>query len=71
VVKVNVKTGFSFAHNGYDVREYTPGVQEIPGDAAELAIEEGWAEKHASSEKAQTAAPANKAQRAARANKGR
>jgi hypothetical protein len=41
----NVKKPFKYAHGGHTVVAYEPGEQDLPDDAAKVALAEGWAEK--------------------------
>jgi|WetSurMetagenome_2_1015567.scaffolds.fasta_scaffold383058_2 hypothetical protein len=39
----DVKNPFDFYHDGVTKTSYAAGVQDIPDDAAEIAVREGWA----------------------------
>lgn len=53
-----VVKAFSFAHDGVRVVRYEEGQQQLPADAAKVALSEGWAEEGAA--KAVQSAPENK-----------
>lgn len=60
---IKITKPFAFAHHGYDVREYSPDSEEVPPDAAEWAVENGFAEAHTKPEaqpKEQPAPPARR-----------
>lgn len=42
-VKLKVVTPFAFYHDGVTRTEYVGGVQDVPGDAAAVALKEKWA----------------------------
>ena len=65
-MKLNIIKTFSFAHNGYDVREYVEGEEIETDDEALIRVSttEGWAEPVDGESKAKTAAPENKAKKA-------
>ncbi len=41
---LKVNTPFAFYHDGVTRTEYPEGVQDIPDDAAKVALKEKWAE---------------------------
>ncbi len=43
VVKLKVVTPFAFYHDGVTRTEYVEGVQDVPEDAAKVALKEKWA----------------------------
>jgi len=47
---IKITKPFAFAHHGYEVREYTPDSESVPQDAAEWAVENGFAEAPAQPE---------------------
>jgi len=67
-MKLKITKDFPFAHNGYDVRQYTAGSEVETDDAEFVAVStrEGWAEAidqadDKAEKKAKKAAPENKA----------
>ncbi len=44
-MKVEVIKPFAYAFNGYDVRHYQVGIQNLTKECADLALAEKWAVK--------------------------
>ncbi len=67
VMTIKIAAPFAFAHHGYDVREYTPDSTDIPSDALEWAVENGYASSVDAPQVADEPAPRTRKPRAQKA----
>ena len=44
-MKIKVTKPFSYAHNGFKIVHYAPGLHDVCKRCADIALEEGWASK--------------------------